>query len=85
VSTLRTGFARCILVGHGAFSGVAAGAMLLSLAMTGYLLYYLGDDAQRLAASIAHWTMGLAAPVFWHCMSGSAGALGRSICRWSQA
>jgi hypothetical protein len=45
-------------------SGVAAGAVLLSLALTGYLLYYLGDDAQRLAASMAHWTIGLAAPVF---------------------
>lgn len=38
------------------------------LGLTGYLLYYAGDDAFRDAVSIAHWAVGIAAIGFflWH-------------------
>jgi hypothetical protein len=30
------------------------------LIMTGYLLYYLGDESLRSMTSIAHWVLGIA-------------------------
>lgn len=38
------------------------------LILSGYLLYYVGDDKARSVVSILHWGIGLAAPVFflWH-------------------
>jgi hypothetical protein len=42
-----------------------SGAVLLGvyvwLVLTGYLLYYAGDDAFRAAVSLGHWTVGLVA------------------------
>jgi hypothetical protein len=52
----------------GAFFLTAAGALTLS----GYLLYYIGDEAWRNAMSNFHLWLGLAAPVLllWHIRSG---------------
>ncbi len=47
--------------------GVLTGIFLL-LILSGYLLYYVGDDRVRPFLSIAHWGIGLASPIFffWH-------------------
>jgi len=42
--------------------GVTLGA-LVCLIVTGYLLYYLGDDRLRAGTSVLHWALGLALPV----------------------
>jgi hypothetical protein len=49
-------------------SGLAVGIALLAMTVTGYLLYYAGEDSERAIASVAHWVVGLAAPlvVAWH-------------------
>jgi hypothetical protein len=39
--------------------------MLIVLAVTGYLLYYLGDETLRSAASVLHWSVGLGAPILY--------------------
>jgi hypothetical protein len=48
--------------------GVALTALMAMLILTGYLLYYVGDDAVRSWSSIIHWAIGLAAPIIfiWH-------------------
>ena len=53
-------------------SGVALGVSLIALTVTGYCLYYLGDDYARAIASLGHWLLGLTAlPVFvWHILAG---------------
>lgn len=50
----------------GLMAGVAAWLIL-----SGYLLYYVGDDKARSILSILHWGIGLAAPVLflWHRIS----------------
>jgi len=45
-------------------SGALLGGVLALLAVSGYLLYYSGSDATRQTASLAHWLLGLALPVF---------------------
>ena len=42
-------------------SGAILSTALVVLMATGALLYYLGDEGARSAASFAHWTAGLAA------------------------
>lgn len=42
--------------------GLMLGAFA-TLVISGYLLYYAGDDALRGAASVLHWALGLAAPL----------------------
>ena len=44
--------------------GILAGVSI-SLIVSGYLLYYVGDDAIRPIVSVLHWTIGLACPVFF--------------------
>jgi len=46
-------------------SGVALGASLVVLTVTGYLLYYLGGEATRSLASVGHWALGLALPALF--------------------
>lgn len=46
-------------------SGTALIALIIWLTLSGYLLYYVGDDFSRSALSIAHWGTGLALPVFY--------------------
>jgi hypothetical protein len=52
--------------------GVALTALTAMLILTGYLLYYVGDDAVRSWSSIIHWAIGLAAPIIfiWHYLGG---------------
>jgi hypothetical protein len=38
-------------------------ALFAWLVLSGYLLYYLGSEELLAATTIAHWTIGLAAPV----------------------
>lgn len=45
-------------------SGVALTAVFLMLIVSGYLLYYIGDDRVRPVISALHWSVGLAGPVF---------------------
>jgi hypothetical protein len=47
--------------------GVMVGLMAW-LILTGYLLYYIGNDEARSAVSILHWSIGLVAPIVfvWH-------------------
>ena len=44
--------------------GVLAGVFLL-LIVSGYLLYYVGDDRVRPVLSVLHWEIGLVCPVFF--------------------
>lgn len=55
-------------------SGLMLAASLLIIAITGYLLYYVSDEAARALASAAHWLLGLGAPIalWWHAASGAA-------------
>ena len=48
------------------------------LILTGYLLYYVGDDGLRGWSSIAHWTIGLATPIvfIWHHLGRSSAKAG---------
>lgn len=52
--------------------GIALVALMLLLTMTGYLLYYAGDENTRPVISAVHWLLGLGAPVLlvWHVVSG---------------
>ena len=60
-------------------SGIALSGTLLSIVVTGYLLYYLGEDTARSAASATHWLLGLAAPVVlaWHALTGQRSSANR--------
>jgi peptidoglycan/LPS O-acetylase OafA/YrhL len=44
-------------------TGLATAVLLAALAITGYLLYYAGDEKLRQGASLVHWGLGLAAPM----------------------
>ena len=54
--------------------GIAISFTLIVLTLTGYGLYYLGDDSAREALSLLHWLFGLAlAPVLvWHVLAGGS-------------
>ncbi len=45
------------------WSGGALFGGFLALILTGYLLYYIGDDQPRAVVSLIHWIIGLAIPV----------------------
>ena len=50
---------------RGRVSGSVLFGLALVLVLTGYLLYYIGDDDLRGWTSLIHWTLGLAAlPAF---------------------
>jgi hypothetical protein len=55
-------------------SGSVLAAGLLLIAITGYLLYYVGNDSLRALASAGHWILGGAAPLalWWHAVAGAA-------------
>ena len=48
--------------------GIALTAALATLIITGYMLYYVGDEWLRDWTSIIHWALGLAIPALfiWH-------------------
>ena len=52
--------------------GVGLVAFMLLLTVTGYLLYYSGDENLRPVISAAHWILGLGVPLLlvWHIISG---------------
>ena len=49
-------------------SGVVLASALLALTITGYLLYYAGEDRTQAIANVVHWIFGVAAPLVmvWH-------------------
>jgi hypothetical protein len=51
-------------------SGLVMAAASISLAVTGYLLYYTGGETARAFASVGHWLPGLALPIvgIWHVL-----------------
>ncbi|HLH31681.1 MAG TPA: hypothetical protein VKY31_10800 [Terriglobia bacterium] len=48
-------------------SGVALTVGFAWLILSGYLLYYTGDESNRAVISIIHWTTGLISPVCLAC------------------
>lgn len=52
--------------------GLGLTALIGVLIVSGYLLYYLGDETARSWTSIAHWSIGLAVPIIfiWHYIHG---------------
>lgn len=50
------------------WSGGALTSVFALLIVSGYLLYYVGDDRIRPVISALHWIIGLACPIFfvWH-------------------
>jgi hypothetical protein len=53
---------------HKRVSGLVQAGLFLALILTGYALYYAGDETQRTIASITHWIIGAGAPIvfIWH-------------------
>ncbi len=47
------------------WSGGVLGAVFALLIVSGYLLYYVGDDSIRTVISVLHWGIGLICPVFF--------------------
>lgn len=51
--------------GRRRWSGGLLLAFVTTLAVSGYLLYYLGDEIPRKIASLIHWIMGLSSILFF--------------------
>jgi uncharacterized membrane protein YdfJ with MMPL/SSD domain len=53
-------------------AGIALCAVLAVLIVSGYMLYYAGDETLRDWASLAHWVIGLSLPAvfLWHFLNG---------------
>lgn len=53
---------------HKRVSGLIQSTLFLTLILTGYALYYSGDETLRAAASLAHWVIGAGVPMvfIWH-------------------
>jgi hypothetical protein len=49
------------------WSGAVLTGVFALLILSGYLLYYVGDDRFRPVISALHWVVGLACPIFWVC------------------
>lgn len=56
---------------HKRVSGLIQCALYLTLILTGYALYYSGDESLRANASLSHWIVGASAPIFfiWHLIA----------------
>jgi hypothetical protein len=48
------------------WSGGVMTGVLFGPTLSGYLLYYMGNETARSFVSVLHWTIGLACPVVWH-------------------
>jgi hypothetical protein len=46
-------------------SGGVLGGVVLWLIITGYLLYYVGNDTARAIVSMGHWVIGIACPLLY--------------------
>ncbi len=57
---------------HQRVAGIVLGLALGVLILSGYLLYYVGDEALRAKISLVHWIIGVAglAPFVWHWLNG---------------
>ena len=57
---------------HNRISGGVFFTVMLTLTITGYLLYYVGAEAVRGPMSMLHWIVGLALPLLavWHIWRG---------------
>ena len=62
---LERHIARAWPTSHRRGSGLFMAGALLVLIVSGYLLYYLGDEGARQITSIVHWGLGLLAPIFF--------------------
>lgn len=53
-------------------AGIALCAVLAVLVVSGYMLYYVGDEALREWSSLTHWAIGLGLPgaFLWHYLNG---------------
>jgi hypothetical protein len=53
---------------HQRVAGTALGVLLLTLIITGYMLYYVSTESLRDWSSIIHWVLGLCVPLvfIWH-------------------
>lgn len=53
-------------------AGIALAGAMTVLILSGYLLYYLGDETLRPMVSLTHWALGLGGPVVfgWHYLNG---------------
>lgn len=73
------------LAGHNRLTGVGLLVFFGALTLTGYGLYYLGEESVRAFTSLAHIWLGLALPAIlaWHVIHGhrlrKSGKLRRSI------
>jgi hypothetical protein len=56
--------------------GIGLVTVMLLLTVTGYLLYYAGDEDTRPVIGAVHWILGLAVPALlaWHVFSGRTAA-----------
>ncbi|WP_219893174.1 hypothetical protein [Aquisediminimonas profunda] len=54
--------------------GLVLSTLLGLMILSGYLLYYVGNDFARSLTSLAHWSVGLASPAFflWHYRRGKS-------------
>lgn len=59
--------------------GLGLTAIIGLLIVSGYLLYYLGDETLRSWTSIVHWTIGLLVPTIfiWHFIHGQSKRRGK--------
>ena len=60
-------------------AGVSLSSMLVVLMLTGYALYYFGDERGRVWISAFHWCIGVAGPLIllWHIVSGRRATLAK--------
>lgn len=75
---------RAWLAGRHRLSGAGLFTAYAVLVLSGYLLYYAGNESLRAALSMLHWSIGLSLPLLlaahiWH--GRLAGALGRILRR----
>ena len=59
--------------------GLGLTGLVIVLIVSGYLLYYLGDETLRSWTSIAHWSIGLLVPTIfiWHYVHGQSKRRGK--------
>lgn len=73
--TVLPGHVRRAWNGHrNRISGSVFFGVLAVLTLTGYALYYTGDEAARALVSVVHWALGLGFPALmaWHVWRGRA-------------
>ncbi|HVM32008.1 MAG TPA: DUF4405 domain-containing protein [bacterium] len=63
LGSLLTHMRRGLLLGRNRVSGLSLLSVALFLVLTGWGLYYFGDERLRVLTSLAHWGVGLALPL----------------------